>query len=61
MSVKHCCIEEIEDMYAEWLEENCQCPCEEECVCQEMNEWFEEMRCEWELSLLDNEPEEFYA
>ena len=53
--------DQIEDQYADWLEENCQCPghhtWESHCDCLSFDQWLENLND----YLIDNEQEEYYA
>lgn len=47
-----------EENYYEWLEETCKCPLpDEECVCMEFNEWFDELRLAAEECAFDDREE----
>ena len=45
--------EALEDQYYEWLEENCACESEEECICMTFNDWLEMQREEAAECLAD--------
>jgi hypothetical protein len=32
----------LEDQYFEWLDENCECTSERECICKTFNQWIDE-------------------